>query len=501
MRYSRLLESLDVRVPRKDLNVRRYSLSEIISESYKLYYESEEYPNFHTLAEANIEYLKNNPTDLSELSVKVAQLKSLKESISKTNKDIRFHSSPKKRTLRTMKDNTSKESESLTESELQELDAYLQKYEERVLAEGKEDIPQTSWSDLKESLSNYSNKSSKKAFYRTFKKLYPKLVEGTALTRQETFDLYKATNSARTQMSIELEHNPEFLDTFKEAVSLLSDYEESIRESIYKDKGPSKKTLKSLSQFAESIIKEDDDIEDEIIDTSDEEIDIEDTPEDDEVIPEDIPEEELTDEESFDQDYAEAREEVHDQLVAAYGDSEDPAVQDKIDNDAVEVKVLQGMSPEDAAEEVEAEKENPSDEEDIDVEGEVIDTPEEDDITDEEDVEESKIEGLKGDPHGYVAGFVKGAPCWVQSAKGEIVIYNADGDRECVFPTTDAAKDTGYNLLDTDSIKEESTVQEDTPVEEGCTDKESLDEVDDYEITDEELEELKKKLKDMRSHK
>lgn len=107
-------------------------------------------------------------------------------------------------------------------------------------------------------LSEFSKKSSGKAFYKTFKKLNDKLHEGVALTRQETIDLYKAANSAMTQMSIELEHNPEFLETFKESTSILSSDVARLLESLSRGKAPSKKNMKSLAKFSESLLREED---------------------------------------------------------------------------------------------------------------------------------------------------------------------------------------------------------------------------------------------------
>lgn len=107
-------------------------------------------------------------------------------------------------------------------------------------------------------LSEFSKKSLGKAFYKTFKKLNDKLHEGVALSRQETIDLYKAANSAMTQMSIELEHNPEFLETFKESTSILSSDVARLLESLSKGKAPSKKNMKSLAKFSESLLCEED---------------------------------------------------------------------------------------------------------------------------------------------------------------------------------------------------------------------------------------------------
>ena len=107
-----------------------------------------------------------------------------------------------------------------------------------------------------ESFQQFIQKSKDKAFYKTFKKMHESLKEGRALTRQESIGLYKAANSALTQMSIELEHNPEFLQTFNESSALLSSDVNKLRESLARGKAPSQKTMKSLSKFSEVLLNE-----------------------------------------------------------------------------------------------------------------------------------------------------------------------------------------------------------------------------------------------------
>lgn len=110
-----------------------------------------------------------------------------------------------------------------------------------------------------EGLSDFSKKSSSKAFYKTFKKMRESLSTGSTLTRKETFDLYKAANSAMTQLGIELEHNPSFMKKFKESVDHLSVDVSNVLKSICSNRAPSKRTMKSLSRFAESLIREEND--------------------------------------------------------------------------------------------------------------------------------------------------------------------------------------------------------------------------------------------------
>lgn len=264
-------------------------------------------------------------------------------------------------------------------------------------------------------LSEFSKKSSSKAFMKTFKKMQDKLKEGTALTRQESIALYKAANSAMTQLSVELEHNPDFLDTFKESVSLLSVDVNKLLGSLKEGKAPSKKTMKSLAKFTESLLCESGErtyyvnyLETEgkfkgkhvdlpIRASSEEEAEKifkekhpeikkydykvisgideaegEETPvedEDDEFVGDeegDISSEEA---EEFDQEYADARVELHKELADEHADSEDPEVQEKLAQDEAEVTSLPGITDEQLAE----------------ITGEIPEDPE-----DKDDVEESK---------------------------------------------------------------------------------------------------------------
>ena len=227
-------------------------------------------------------------------------------------------------------------------------------------------------------LSEFNKKSSSKAFVKTFKKLDKKLHEGTALTRQESIALYKAANSAMTHLSVELEHNPGFLKTFNECTTLLSADVSKLLESMKNGKAPSKANMKSLAKFSETLLRED------------EEEDIEDTPiegeESEYVSDEDTSEES----EEFDQEYADARVELHKELADEHADSEDPDVQDKLEQDKEEVTSLPGITDEQVAElEGEESNEDTSDEEEAPEEdGEVEESEDldlgDDDITDEE---------------------------------------------------------------------------------------------------------------------
>ena len=229
-------------------------------------------------------------------------------------------------------------------------------------------------------LSEFNKKSASKAFVKTFNKLDSKLHEGVALTRQESISLYKAANSAMTHLSVELEHNPDFLDTFKESVTLLSVDVNKLLNSLKENKAPSKATMKSLAKFSEALLREDDEELPPIEDEENEFIEDEG----------DITEEESTEAEEFDQEYADARVELHQELAADHEDTEDPEVQDKLAQDAEEVANLPGVTDEqvdellgdgeDSTEDSETPDEYEEDE-DVEVTETVEDTT---DITDDE---------------------------------------------------------------------------------------------------------------------
>jgi len=211
-------------------------------------------------------------------------------------------------------------------------------------------------------LTEFKKKSATKAFVKTFRKLDSKLREGAALTRQESIALYKAANSAMTQLSVELEYNPEFLNTFRESTQLLSVDVSKLLGSLMEGKAPSKATMKSLAKFSEALLYEEEEeelppIEDEDVNSSEES-------------------------EEFDQEYAEARVELHKELAKEHEDSEDPDVQEKLSQDAEEVTSLPGITEEQVAEIVGEEE---SEEEEAPVEDESdSELEEEEDITDEE---------------------------------------------------------------------------------------------------------------------
>ena len=73
---NRLLEGIDKSI-RDQVAVRRYSLADLISESYKLLYKTESGSNLRKIAESVIDDVKNNPREIDELSREVGIVKEL----------------------------------------------------------------------------------------------------------------------------------------------------------------------------------------------------------------------------------------------------------------------------------------------------------------------------------------------------------------------------------------------------------------------------------------
>lgn len=432
MRYTRLVENLNKRAT-KNTSFRRYNLSEIISESYKMIYNAKAGSNLQKLAEAHLEDVRNNPSDVDRLSRQLCNLKYLssmvesrkmkdtellvpEEKYSKVvpdkKKDEELEESVHDEDVEETEDEDILEDSNLTDEEVEELTKHLSEIRKKKVAEcdatkkvkeskGRRLQRSTECSTPKKltksyeslNLSEFNKKSAGKAFVKTFKKLDKQLHEGTALTRQDSISLYKAANSAMTHLSVELEHNPDFLPTFKESVQLLSVDVNKVLGSLMEGKGPSKNTMKSLAKFSEALLREDEEEED-LPDIEDEEEEIIDSEEVDE----------------FDQEYADARVELHKELVDEYSETEDPEILDKIQQDAEEVVSLPGITDEQAAEVMNDLPDSDAemgDEEDIsDVEGEELsdpevdeepEVPEEDDIeeTDDSDITDEELEALK----------------------------------------------------------------------------------------------------------
>ena len=124
-------------------------------------------------------------------------------------------------------------------------------------------IKESSWSDHRykmiPALKNFRESSNNKAFYKTLSRMGESLHKGTNLSVKESITLYKAVNSAMTHLAVELEHNPGFIYTFNECVSLLSRDTANLLSYIKEGKSPSRGLLRSIGNFASILMNEEED--------------------------------------------------------------------------------------------------------------------------------------------------------------------------------------------------------------------------------------------------
>lgn len=370
-----MLESIKVR-NKLNGDHRRYSLSEMVSESYRVLYSCKRDTPLYKLVEAHINDVRENPTELEKLSENLHLLKQAAKLGSKVriNEDEIAQTKPdknltdesktedveqmegpdvideaderftsKKSLLPTvdeieLKEKACKESikkalgkKSVKESEIvvatpdatvaiqtdDEEDDYeepeaIVPAEEPVVYESKA----RSYKNCKKGLKNFCESSRSKAFYKTFKRMSESLKDSKKeFTLTESISLYKAANSAMTQLAIELEHNPGFLKTFTECTSLLSRDTRNLLTCIKTKRAPHRSVLESLSSFSNVLLEEDEpdwtEEQDEPVETSTEE-----TPVEEEVTPE---------EDIADAIEAEIPEEVAEEIAEEVESAEEPA--------------------------------------------------------------------------------------------------------------------------------------------------------------------------------
>lgn len=320
---------------RNKINVqpRRYALSDLVSESYKVLYECESGSNLYKLTESHIDNLRKNPENLSALSKDLCILKglvSLGESAlikdSDLTSDVPAFTNDMK--LNQKKLDTDRDVEQMDdadvineeediipdeeddiveeedivsdeEDDIVEEDEFIEPEEDVIeeeedcddeitndeLVELKKHLKEMrrarrmkeakkpkavkesrSWKAEKSSMSvalkHFRESSTNKAFYNTFSKMSPRLKDSKPLTIQESLLLYKASNSAMTQLAIELERNPEFIYTFRECTSILSEDTKSLLECIKKHKAPSRSLVESLRAFSDILLESEEEPED-----------------------------------------------------------------------------------------------------------------------------------------------------------------------------------------------------------------------------------------------
>lgn len=275
---------------------RRYTLSKLISESYKTLYNCEVNSPMYKLTESLIESIQENPSDIDNHSKDLETLKAIQEMGDEADFDMEEPKEEEELPTPEDLDEEAEEEEivspevpveeeeeievapevpaeddpSISPEELDELRKHLKEMRRaRMVKESKTSkrVKESSWSNelstMSAALKSFRESSNKKAFYKSLSKLEPRLQKDSApLSIQESIALYKSTNSAMTHLAVELEHNPGFIYTFRECSAILVRDNESLLECISSRKSPSKKLVESFRNFA-SILLESESIEDE----------------------------------------------------------------------------------------------------------------------------------------------------------------------------------------------------------------------------------------------
>lgn len=416
-----------------DIAGRRYSISELISESYQTLYSCDLDSRMYKLVEGHIADLKMNPSDTERLSANLEILKGLSrlgesaeiedtdlldDEEEELEEEFEFEDDEE---LEIPEDDELEESDEefdyeddedleeddeiiddeeeleeedmgedpeddITPEELQELKAHLRRTREskRALAmtaakvakkaydNKKSPVKESkSWRSeqvtMKKALKNFRESSNKKAFMKSFSKLQERMDSKEGLTLEESLLLFKASNSAMTHLAVELEHNPDFIYTFRECTSILARDNEELLECIRRQESPNKSLVESFRTFSnilleseevedlevedeEDVVVESEDQEDpaseeeeleeeeeEILDDEEEIIESEDgvveTPEDEELEESDDEEEILDDEEDVLE--SEEVEDEEEEMIESDDDELDPEI---TDDEAEELK-------------------------------------------------------------------------------------------------------------------------------------------------------------------
>lgn len=222
------------------------------------------------------------------------------------------------------------EEDEITPEELDELKRHLK--EMRSARRRVKESATSKWSTEKASmrvaLKNFCESSNKKAFFKSFIKLQESLNSGREMTLQESILLYKASNSAMTHLTVELEHNPGFIYTFRECTKILAADNAKLLESICQQKSPSKSLTESYRAFSHILLESDDvedDPDDELVEEEEEIL----SPEEEEV-------KESEDSAEEDEEVLEEEDDIEDESeneIPLEEEEEDPAEEDVLEEE------------------------------------------------------------------------------------------------------------------------------------------------------------------------
>lgn len=195
-----------------------YTLSEMIQESYRVSYKAKELGDkvLINLTESHLMSVKKDPTN-ARLSEDLEVLQKLASSGKKV-KSARVSESAK-----------AKKS------------------------------PEVSWSSSKDSLNegleNFRKSARTKVFYKELEKFSRAVTSGKPITMNEAVSLYKASNSCLTHLTVELEKQPSFINTYSTCTKLLSRDNGKLLEAIQSKKVPDRSLLESYLAFTSILLE------------------------------------------------------------------------------------------------------------------------------------------------------------------------------------------------------------------------------------------------------
>lgn len=230
-------------------NTNTYSLSQMLQESYTTYYAAKKAGNSKVvkLAESHLANVKKNPMNLHVLSEDLDVLKGLV----KLGKDIKDVKQVPDKVNKSNHDN--KPAEELT-------DANIDK------AEKDAEASKESWDNVSEGLKSFRENAKSKVFYKELGKFNKFIAEKKPITIAESMNLYKASNSCLTHLTVELGKDAKFANTYNECTKMLASDNMSLLESIRSGKSPSGKLLENFVKFTNVLLESDTELDHEVYD-------------------------------------------------------------------------------------------------------------------------------------------------------------------------------------------------------------------------------------------
>ena len=272
LNLNKLCESKSIKVD----PIRR-NLSQIISDSYTLMYETTS-QNMRSLIESHIKDIRDNPKDIDRLSLNLRILETANNN----------HVVISKNDLKLCED------EELDDPRLETGEATVDPMtavDPKENEEPENDAPKADPDEIV----RFAENSKGKTFQKALSKVSTLNESTKKFNLVESIQMYKAANSAMTQMAIEYEHNPSFKETFNVLTTVMGRTTRSLLESIYSGKPVSEKVTETLQKYAKVLCEDDQDDIDDFIDWVDNEYPEEEADDNTEKVPADTEDDDIID--------------------------------------------------------------------------------------------------------------------------------------------------------------------------------------------------------------